>query len=244
MRYVYFTSISNVSCCNTYIIGGFDFSAYIDDTNKYNVITVDWSEFAKTVNYFKSASRCDKVGIIIGHFLINLYRLDIETPNNMHLIGHSLGAHVAGVGGRTFSEMTNERIARITGPYNTDKTFSKNTRPKSLYSRSMFVLFYFYFFCPAGLDPSRLLFERAWFVCSKFYHRLNSDDADFVDVIYTTEGRLGISTDVGHANFYPNDGKSPQPGCRSLNPNTSCTYTFYLKHICMLICKCFLLERF
>jgi hypothetical protein len=35
----------------------------------------------------------------------------------------------------------------------------------------------------------------------------------FVDVIHTDGGVLGFPSRVGHADFFPNGGKSLQPGC-------------------------------
>jgi len=35
----------------------------------------------------------------------------------------------------------------------------------------------------------------------------------FVDVIHTAGGFVGYSDSIGHADFFPNGGKSPQPGC-------------------------------
>lgn len=38
-------------------------------------------------------------------------------------------------------------------------------------------------------------------------------DAAFVDVIHTDGGIFGFPNPLGHADFYPNGGKPPQPGC-------------------------------
>lgn len=80
----------------------------------YNVITVNWGKVAKK-SYFKAASKCKEVGNIVGHFLINLFNLEVVKPENIHLIGHSLGAHIAGSAGKLFHQKQNQKIARITG---------------------------------------------------------------------------------------------------------------------------------
>lgn len=36
--------------------------------------------------------------------------------------------------------------------------------------------------------------------------RIDSGDADFVEIHITDAGRLGFQHPVGHANFYPNHG--------------------------------------
>lgn len=78
-------------------------------------MTVNWTEFAAVYNYFSAANKCAVVGIIIGQFFNNLIKLEIEKADNTHFIGHSLGAHVAGHAGRTFYDITKNKIARITG---------------------------------------------------------------------------------------------------------------------------------
>lgn len=42
-------------------------------------------------------------------------------------------------------------------------------------------------------------------------------DAAFVDVIHTDGGILGFPNPLGHVDFYPNGGKSNQPGCNLEN---------------------------
>jgi len=62
--------------------------------------------------------------------------------------------------------------------------------------------------CCAGLDPARPGFELYDVAPS-----LSKDDAQFVDVIHTTAGTLGIKESIGHVDFYPNGGYAIQPGC-------------------------------
>ncbi|XP_050355209.1 phospholipase A1 member A-like [Nymphalis io] len=42
---------------------------------------------------------------------------------------------------------------------------------------------------------------------------IGSKDAVFVDIIHTDSGKYGTPFSTGHADFWPNDGKSTQPGC-------------------------------
>lgn len=60
-----------------------------------------------------------------------------------------------------------------------------------------------------GLDPAGPGFE---YVALRS-DRLDISDAQFVDVIHTAIGAAGYSEAIGHADFYPNEGKPPQPGC-------------------------------
>ncbi|XP_041968762.1 phospholipase A1 1-like isoform X1 [Aricia agestis] len=59
-----------------------------------------------------------------------------------------------------------------------------------------------------GLDP-------AWPVFCKLPppQRLDETDAEFVDVIHADAGIFGFKYAVGHVDFWPNGGRSPQPGC-------------------------------
>ncbi|XP_045464528.1 pancreatic lipase-related protein 2-like [Harmonia axyridis] len=59
-----------------------------------------------------------------------------------------------------------------------------------------------------GLDPAGPLFKK-WPKNLK----LDAGDAEFVDVIHTDAGIFGYPTQIGHVDFWPNRGISPQPGC-------------------------------
>lgn len=67
---------------------------------------------------------------------------------------------------------------------------------------------YLLFFPLIGLDPALPLF-----LDSPTEGRLDSSDAQFVDVIHSAGGYLGIYGPVGDIDFYPNGGIPIQPGC-------------------------------
>lgn len=58
-----------------------------------------------------------------------------------------------------------------------------------------------------GLDPAGPLFSIA-----NIDNRLDPTDARFVSVIHTNGYLLGFGASMGHADYYPNGGRS-QPGC-------------------------------
>ncbi|XP_071451660.1 pancreatic triacylglycerol lipase-like isoform X2 [Hetaerina americana] len=59
-----------------------------------------------------------------------------------------------------------------------------------------------------GLDPAGPLYS----VLDRG-SRLDRADANFVDVIHTCGGWLGMGDPIGHVDFYPNGGVLRQPGC-------------------------------
>lgn len=77
-----------------------------------NFIAVDWEELANNVNYYSSASNTLPVGNLTGDFINFLIAQGVEV-NQFHVIGFSLGAHVAGNAGAVLKGL----IPRITGNY-------------------------------------------------------------------------------------------------------------------------------
>lgn len=63
--------------------------------------------------YTWSAFNTELIGRIIGKSLVGLTKY-IEL-DRIHLIGHSLGAHICGEAGRTYTSLTGESLTRITG---------------------------------------------------------------------------------------------------------------------------------
>lgn len=76
----------------------------------YNVVQVDWGTIA-TQLYSTAADGTRGVGSIVAGVIISS-----EAPfENIHIIGHSLGAQVAGFIGRTMKGSSGQLIDRITG---------------------------------------------------------------------------------------------------------------------------------
>ena len=171
-----------------FVIHGWQASAF-DESNgdlaqryhnhgNYNVISVDWADHARKV-YMHSASSTKDIGNILADFILELTRKEEKFLKNMHLLGVSLGGHVAGFAGQKVLQESGKKIGRIT-----------------------------------GLDVAAPLFEvpRKRSADS----RLSPDDADFVDVIHTNAGFLGVSEAIGTADFYVENGGPLQPGCFNL----------------------------
>ncbi|XP_015903187.1 pancreatic lipase-related protein 2-like [Parasteatoda tepidariorum] len=140
-------------------------------SNDFNVIIVDWSK-GNTLPYTKATANCRVVGAEIALLIENLIKYMNVDPMKVHLVGHSLGAHIAGYAGERL-----KKLGRIT-----------------------------------GLDPAAPYFQYM-----PPSVRLDPTDADFVDIIHTDSSSimllaLGMKQEVGHVDFYPNNGMK-QPGC-------------------------------
>ncbi|KAK7889754.1 hypothetical protein WMY93_025314 [Mugilogobius chulae] len=75
-----------------------------------NVIVVDWLNSAQN-HYVVAAQNTKAVGQEIAHFIDWIEEASNMPLDNMHLIGYSLGAHVAGFAG----SHANNKVGRITG---------------------------------------------------------------------------------------------------------------------------------
>ncbi|KAL1490868.1 hypothetical protein ABEB36_011553 [Hypothenemus hampei] len=148
-----------------------------------NVFVMDWSAISGNPFYPIPMMATPKVGKHYGKFLNYLVDELGVKPVDIHLVGHSLGAHVSGFAGRTVKR---GKIGRIT-----------------------------------GLDPALPGFDSGLVSSGT----LNSKDAHFVDVIHTCAGFLGYKSPLGHADFYPNGGCPPQPGCSVLEFMEACSHS-------------------
>ena len=75
-----------------------------------NVICVDWENGANLPNYVRAAVNTRLVGRQVALLINSLNELTGSKNSDFHLIGFSLGAHVAGFAG---AELFN--LSRITG---------------------------------------------------------------------------------------------------------------------------------
>jgi Ca2+-binding RTX toxin-like protein len=76
-----------------------------------NIIMVDWEKDAGNVLYFPSVGKTQDVGNQLSAYLKN----SGVDPNYTTLIGHSLGAHVAGFAGSAYRQSTGKAINQIVG---------------------------------------------------------------------------------------------------------------------------------
>jgi pancreatic triacylglycerol lipase len=151
-----------------------------------NVITVDWSG-GNQFPYDQAVANTVIVAAVIRQLLQVMINMGAK-PQQIHLIGHSLGAHISSYVGRGLPNLG--RISGL-GIFHIDI----QTYDESFFSNVD----------PAGPD----------FYSSDFMDRLDSSDALFVDVIHTDgapniQSGFGHLQPLGHVDFYPNGG-SAQP---------------------------------
>lgn len=144
----------------------------------HNLIVLDWTNLADGSYLLEAVPNCLKLGQKLGKVILNMvnYGLDVE---KLHIVGHSLGAQLAGYAGRTVISQSDKKI-----------------KLKRI----------------SALDPAFPPFYPGLFVT-----HLSDKDADFVDVIHTDAWLYGAPVSTGTADFWPNNGKTLQPGCPKRN---------------------------
>ena len=78
-----------------------------------NIIVVDWEKAASDPNYFDSCRDSRQVARLLGGLLELLHTEKGLAYEDVHMVGHSLGAHLAGFAG----EYVQGQVGRITGEF-------------------------------------------------------------------------------------------------------------------------------
>ena len=79
----------------------------------YNVVAVDWSKLSSWDNYPVAASNTKLVGDHVGQLFVDLIQETGLDPANIHIVGHSLGSHVAAHIGRQIQQNGLGKVGRI-----------------------------------------------------------------------------------------------------------------------------------
>ncbi|XP_055370737.1 phospholipase A1 2-like [Condylostylus longicornis] len=153
-----------------------------------NVIGLDASNYTTTF-YALSALNARDIGKYLAQSIVKLEK--IVPLENIHLIGHSLGANIAGYTGKFFQNMTGRLLPRIT-----------------------------------GLDPAKPCFHMGQKLMP-----IEKGDAEFVDVIHTNPGVLGIEKEIGDVDYYP-DGLLPlKSGCLTISCSHNRAHEYYAESV-------------
>ena len=81
-----------------------------------NVITVDWERGAAGPSYSQAVANTELVGRQTGLLLLDMMTLGVK-PSDIHLVGFSLGAHVAACAAHTVLTRSLVKVGRITGNF-------------------------------------------------------------------------------------------------------------------------------
>lgn len=85
-------------------------NAYLD-VGAFNVIVVDWGAGANTINYISARNYVNQVGPVVARFINEAVSNNGLRLSDVHIIGHSLGGHTAGIAGKHVDGLVNTIIA-------------------------------------------------------------------------------------------------------------------------------------
>lgn len=89
--------------------------AYLKLDKAPNVIVVDWSEYSGLPYYSATSNAPQVAGRTARLIQILLEEKVIPSLAQVHFIGHSLGAHIAGMTGTALQDLQPGKLDRITG---------------------------------------------------------------------------------------------------------------------------------
>ncbi|ODN01918.1 Pancreatic lipase-related protein 2 [Orchesella cincta] len=169
--------------------------AYLKKTQdeSYNVVVMDWTPLSTVpLNRYPDAAKATKLaGEDLAAFIFTLLNTDnLRSLEDIHILGHSLGAHVAGVTGNRMQGISEEyMIERITGLDPAGPCFDTGSGK-----------------LPA--DTEDILDKTD----ANFVDIIHTNMGN---IIKTVAGRYGSVMAAGHVDFYPNGGEV-QEGCSFL----------------------------
>ena len=82
---------------------------YLDKYERVNLFNVDWSQESMTLNYVQSCLKIQQVAKVVSDFIQSLIMLGMSA-DKISIIGHSLGAHIAGVVGKHLDGQLNSIV--------------------------------------------------------------------------------------------------------------------------------------
>ena len=86
--------------------------------SNYNLVVIDWGKVALNVQYWLPATNIQVIGAMVGKFIKELVENNLNSVQDFHLAGHSLGSHVMGYAGKWVKKnMNGQIIPKITGKF-------------------------------------------------------------------------------------------------------------------------------
>lgn len=99
----------------------------------YNVVCVEWSSLALDWPYFTAGMESKNIGDHVADLITMLTNCTTQTMENIHIIGLSMGAHIAGFAGKKLDG----QVHRITGNHNVVDGFNSQTRSGCRFSTNI-----------------------------------------------------------------------------------------------------------
>ncbi|VVC96863.1 unnamed protein product [Leptidea sinapis] len=88
-------------------------SASFLTNNEISLLALDGSSLIKWL-YLRSTTYVQFMGRKLGEIFAVMVQHGFD-PSQIHMIGHSLGAHICGFAGKTFQQLTKRKLGRISG---------------------------------------------------------------------------------------------------------------------------------
>lgn len=87
------------------------FAAYLERAKlDVNLIAVNWEKSSHTLDYVSAANRVKRIGLYVANLIDFMVDNNLVSLKDIHLIGFSLGAHVAGYAGKNVKSGKLEKI--------------------------------------------------------------------------------------------------------------------------------------
>lgn len=83
------------------------------DRGQYSVLALDGSSLINWL-YLRATTYVRFIGEKLGSILADLVKAGLPA-SHIHIIGHSLGAHISGFTGKQFTNLTGQKVGRISG---------------------------------------------------------------------------------------------------------------------------------
>lgn len=85
-----------------------------DETGVSSVVVIDWGE-GSSPPYAQAVANIRLVGVISAHVIFMIKeQFTMKHIDNVHILGHSLGSHLAGYAGDTLQKQFGLKVGRIT----------------------------------------------------------------------------------------------------------------------------------
>lgn len=179
---------------------------YFQNNLARNIIAVDWGKLAannasEVPSYIYGANNVNIVADRVGKLVVLIQQLRNIPFSSFHLVGWSLGAHVAGAAGYTVQTSTGQNVSRVTGLDPAGPGFFLNSP-----------------ICNGSVSVTNN-------TCGIFYRQLTPTDGSFVDTVHTDRGEYGTLENDGQCDFFMNNnGLMPQPNCPPLDLTSFCSH--------------------